>query len=54
MSLLSVNKEMFDKLSFYLKKNPFEFDFKDNIYNSESIFLDSIKSDFIGWHHGNV
>ena len=41
MSLLSVNKEMFDKLSFYLKKNPFEFDFKDNIYNSESIFLDS-------------
>lgn len=41
---------IFDKLSSYLKKNPFEFDFKDNIYNDESIFLDSIKSNFAGWY----
>lgn len=41
---------IFDTLSSYLKKNPFEFDFKDNVYNDESIFLDSIKSDFAGWY----
>ena len=41
---------IFDNLSFYLDKNPFEFDFEDNAYNDESIFLDSIKSDFAGWY----
>jgi hypothetical protein len=42
---------MFDKLSFYLKKNPLKFTFKDNIYNDESIFSDSIKCDFAGWYN---
>lgn len=41
---------IFDKISSYLRKNPLEFDFKDNIYNSESIFLNSIKSNFAGWY----
>lgn len=29
---------IFDTLSSHPKKNPFEFDFKDNGYNDESIF----------------
>lgn len=40
---------MFDKILAYLKKNPFDLDFDDNSYNSESLFLESIKSDFAGW-----